>query len=183
LITILDCDVNVQENNDDTPLHNAIRNFNANWGGDITVLNYLLSQKAVNVNTKGQYGYTLLHMACDKIDKLPLDIFKYLIETIGFDVNTPNIFNDTPLHKAFSQFKPSNRGDINVLYYLLNQKGIIVNAKGCRDHTLLHYACTNNLPSYKRSVELDAECDTVSSQIVEVIIERCVEQVLDELTL
>jgi ankyrin repeat protein len=102
-----------------------------------------------------------------------------LIEKHGGDVNEQDNDKNTPLHNALGCFDPNDGGDITVLTYLLSQKGINLNIKGEKGCNLLHSACTNNLPSYKRSVELDAECDTVLCQIVEYIIERCVQEVLD----
>jgi ankyrin repeat protein len=143
---------------------------------------YLLGQENVDVNIKGKHGYTLLHTACKKINNLPLNVFKLLIETHGADVNVQDKYNNTSVCLAFGEFNPHNGGDITVLAYLLNQNNVnlnITSEKGCN---LLHSACTNNLPSYRRSVELDAEYDTIFCQIVEDIIERLAQQVLDETT-
>jgi len=172
-------DVNVQDDDNNTPIHRALYCFDPNDGGDITVLNYLLSQEDVNLNIKGYNGSTLLHTACNNINGIPLDIFKVLIEKHGGDVNTQDNNNNTPLHNALGCFDPNDGGDITVLTYLLSQKDVNLNIKGEKGCNLLHSACTNNLPSYRRSVELDAECDTVLCQIVEYIIERCVQEVLD----
>jgi serine/threonine-protein phosphatase 6 regulatory ankyrin repeat subunit B len=133
-------DVDVHEDNEDTPIHNAFANFNANRGGDITVLNYLLSQMGVDGNIKGQYGYTLLHMACYKINTLPLGIFQYLVETLGCDVNVQDKFKNTPIHLALRHFEPNDGGDIAVLHYLLGQQGVNGNIKGEYGYTILHYA-------------------------------------------
>jgi ankyrin repeat protein len=171
-------DVNTQDNNNDTLFDLALRKFN--WAGDITTLTYLPSQKGINVNIKDKNSHTLLHTACSNINKLPIDVYQMLIETHGCDVNVQNTDNDTPLHYAFRQFNPNKGGDINVLTYLRSQNNVNLNVKGKQGFNLLHSGCTNNLPSYKRSVELDAECDTVFCQIVEDIIERLAQQVLDE---
>jgi ankyrin repeat protein len=141
LIEVKGCDVNVQDKDKDTPLHNALRYFNPN--GNINVLMYLLSQKGVNGNTNDLYGCALLHTACENINALPIEIFKLLIETMGCDVNAQNTYNDTPLHYAFRSFDPSWHGDINILYYLLNQKNVDVKIKGQYGCTLLHTACDN----------------------------------------
>jgi ankyrin repeat protein len=142
------CDVNAQNKDKDTPLHLAFHSFDPNKGGDITVLTYLLSQKGVNANINGKRGYTLLHYACERINKLPLDIFKLLIETVGCDVNAQNTRNDTPLHDALLCFDPRNGGDITVLTYLLSQEGINANIKNQYSYTVLHRACqqTNKFP-------------------------------------
>jgi ankyrin repeat protein len=179
LIEAHGCDVNEKDDKGDTPLHYAIRSFNATWGGNITVLMYVLNQKSINVNVKGKYGYTLLHLACQQINNLPVDIFKLLIETIGFDLNALNMLNDTPLHQALFHFKPDDGGDINVLTYLIDQMSVNLNIKGEYERTLLHDACISNLAGSWDSAELNAECDSILCQIVEMIVERCVEQVLD----
>jgi ankyrin repeat protein len=69
LIERIGCDVNAQDNGNDTPLHHAFRCFDPNDGGGITVLTYLLSQNNVNADIKGKDGYTILHYACEKINR------------------------------------------------------------------------------------------------------------------
>jgi len=66
------------------------------------------------------------------------------------------------------------------LAYLINQKNIDVNTKYKRGHTLLHTTCISNLSNFWHSAELNAENDITSSQIVELIAERCVQQIVDE---
>jgi ankyrin repeat protein len=142
LIETKGCDVNAQDENQDTPLHRAIRYFSPNEnGGKTTVLMYLFGQRDVNVNIKGKYGYTLLHTACDNINTIPLDVFKLVVETHGADVNAQNEYKDTPLHNALLSFDPNKGGDINVLNYLLSQKGLNTNTKGYFGYTALHRAC------------------------------------------
>jgi ankyrin repeat protein len=136
-------DVNVQDNYKNTPLHRALRDFNLNKGGDITVLTYLLSQRGVDVNIKGLYGHTLLHMACQNINALPIEIFKLLIEKHGGDVNARGDDNKIPIHRALCCFNSRNGGDISVLQYLLSQTNVDVNVKAKRGRTLLHAACLN----------------------------------------
>jgi ankyrin repeat protein len=176
LIEIHGVDVNVQDNSKDTPLHCALRDFNPNYG-DITALTDLINHKGVNVNIRGERGYTILHTACDKINSLSIEIFKLLIETHGADVNARANNNDIPLHCAIRNFNPDNRRDITVLRYLLNQNNI--HAKHSNGHNLLHYACMNNHYLSRNSVELNSKYDTISCQIVEVIVEICIQQILD----
>jgi ankyrin repeat protein len=187
------CNVNAQNKYKDTPLHNAFRYFNPNEGGDITVLIYLLGQKDVDRNIKGYNGRTILHYACEKMNILPLEMFKLLIETKGVDVNVQDNDKNTPLNSALGYFNPNDGGDITVLAYLINQKGIDVNIKGQYGNTILHLACICEIgdddddyssdEGLEDSVIQHQKADTNLCQIVEVIAERCVEQVLDETNL
>jgi ankyrin repeat protein len=178
LIETKGCDVNVQDNHNDTPLHHAFRHFNPNDAGDINVLTYLLNQKIVNANIKGINGYSLLHYACNNINKLPIDIFKLLIETHGYDVNTQDNYKDTPLHNALRRFDPNEGGDITTLTYLIDQKAVNVNIKTRNGHNLLHVACIITY-STKRSVKLNAEFDSIFCQVIKVIVDRSVQLILD----
>jgi ankyrin repeat protein len=183
LIERLGCDVNAQDDNKDTPIHIALTLFNSNNGGDIAVLTYLINQKDVDVSIKDAYDNTLLHAACLNINKLPLDTFKLLIETMGFGVHVQAQDNDAPIHYALSCFNPNNGGDIAALTYLINQKNLNVKIKTQNGYNLLHLACINNLSESRDSAELHPEFDTISCQIVEIIAERCLELVLDGINL
>jgi ankyrin repeat protein len=148
LIETQGCDINAQDNSNNTPLHHALRFFNLNDRGDLTVLTYLLSQKGVNVNIEDQIGCTLVHLVCGKINSLPLEIFKVLIETHGADLNAQTNNKDTPIHLAFHGFDANAGPNLTVLTYLLSQKGVNGNIKDKYGETLLHYACKriNSLP-------------------------------------
>jgi ankyrin repeat protein len=146
------------------------------------VLTYLINQKDVDVSIKDAYDNTLLHAACGNINKLPLGVFKLLIETMGFGVHVQAQDNDAPIHYALSCFNPNNGGDIAALTYLINQKNLNVSIKNQNGFNLLHHACISNLSSML-SAELNAGFDTISCQIVETITERCIEEVLDEINL
>jgi len=178
LIETLGGDVNAQANNKDTPIHRALVRFPRN--GDISVLQYLFNQTNVDANTKGQYDSTILHIACEEVNALPIDIFKVLIETAGCDVNAQDKYNDTPLHVAFRYFDPNKGGDITALAYLINQKTVNVNNKYTKGCNLLHSACIINLSTTWDPAKKNAECDTILCQIVELIAERCVQEVLEE---
>jgi ankyrin repeat protein len=101
---------------------------------------------------------------------------------MGCDINELDNDNNTPLHNALEDFNPNKGGDITVLTYLLTQKNVNVNIRGKKGHNLLHLTSFNDLPSYKRSVELNAKFDSILCQIVEIIAERCVQHILDETT-
>jgi len=135
----------------------------------------------IDPNIKGQYGHTLLHSACIKINNLPIDVFKFLIETMGFDINIRDDYGAIPLHCAFHGFDPNNDSNIIVLAYLINQNNFNVNIKDQEGCTFLHWACTwdtsdlNNVPDSEDDWnDLEAKLDTVLSHIAEIIAERCV---------
>jgi hypothetical protein len=48
--------------------------------GGIAVLIYFHSQENLDADIKGKNGYTLLHIDCNKINILMLDIFTFLVE-------------------------------------------------------------------------------------------------------
>jgi ankyrin repeat protein len=121
-----------------------------------------------------------LHTACKYINSIPIRIFKLLIETMGCNVNAQDNNKNTPLHHAFFHFDSDNDSIMTTLTYLLSHKSINFNIKGKNDCNLLHWACINNLSESRNSLELDTNGDTLSSQIVEMIAETCLEQILDE---
>jgi ankyrin repeat protein len=176
LVETIGCDINAQGEDNNTPLHNALRSFGS--GDDIAVLYYLLAQKNINVNAKDKYGRTLLHWACKRINGLPLEIFQYLIETMGCDVNIQDNNKDIPIYYAFQLLDPNKGGDIKVLTYLLRQNNF--RTKHHNGQTFLHLACINNHRTSRDHIKLNAECDTILCQIVEVIVETCIERVVDE---
>jgi ankyrin repeat protein len=183
LIETHGADVNLQNIFGETPIYNALFYFKPDQGGDITVLNYLLAQKAININIKDEDGSTLLHMACEEINSLPLDAFRVLIETIGCDVNLQNEYDDSPIHLALYRFKLNHGGgNTAVLAYLINQKNVNVNIKDSKGCNLLHLVCISNLSDSKDSAELNAEYDSILSQTVEDIIQTRTRQILDGTT-
>jgi ankyrin repeat protein len=183
LIETLGGDVNAQDDDQSTPIHIALNCFDPHDGGDIDVLHYLLGQKKVNVNIKGEYGDTLLHITCNNINHFPFDVFKLLIETMGCDVNAQDNRNYTPLHIAILFFNPCSAGDIAVLTYLLDRNDVNVNIKTNEGRNLLHLACISQLSKSRDSPKQNAEFDTILCQIVEIIVERCIGEVLNEVTL
>jgi len=198
LIETHGADVNAQDNCNNTPIHDALYPFDPNYGGDAAVLMYLLNQKNVNAKIKNESDRTLLHLACQFINRLPLDIYMVLIETHGADINTRDNCNDTPIRDACNYFNPNYGGDIAVLTYLLNQKGQT-------GYSLLHFACKNinTFPlDHKACINLiscawdghttrqgfnqdeeEAKVDLFWASIMEIVVENCIKQVVNETTL
>jgi ankyrin repeat protein len=159
-------DVNILNKINNTPLHYAIRNFNPKLGGDITILTYLFHQKGLDGNIKDRLGRTLLQLACEYINIIPLEIFKLLIEIHHADLNSADNYFHTPIYSALEEFNQNDGGDVNVLIYLLNQNGINVNIKGQYSRTLLHWACINinKLPVDAFKCLIETQCCDVNTR-------------------
>jgi ankyrin repeat protein len=87
-------------------------------------------------------GETILHNYYKCVNTTPLEVYRFLIETKGLDVNVRDNSQNTPLYHALRNFK-ADEGDITVLAYLFGQKTTDVNIKALRGQTLLHTACVN----------------------------------------
>jgi ankyrin repeat protein len=161
LVETLGSDVTIRDENGDTPIHDVIYEFDPHKGGDIAILIYLLNQENVNVNTKGEYDRSLLHTACEYINKLPIDVFKLLIETNGGDLAQKDRDGDAPIHFALRHFETSDGGDVATLSYLLNQNSVDINIKGRSRYFLFHEVCTqiNRLPIDVFKVLITRGCD------------------------
>ena len=90
--------------------------------------------KGFNVNIQDEYGWTLLHYACQYGQ---LAIAKFLCKQNGIDINIQNIQGETPLHNA------CYFGYLNIVKFLCKQEGIDINCRSNDGHTPLHYACMN----------------------------------------
>jgi len=64
LIETHGCDVNARNDNKNTPLHCAFRDFDPNNNNNITAFAYLINQNNFNGDIKDQDGCTFLHLAC-----------------------------------------------------------------------------------------------------------------------
>jgi len=188
LIEAPGADINALDDRNDTPLHFAFRYFNPTQIG-LQNLIYLLSQNSINVNEKDQDGYTMLHFIPIHIHRLPIELFKFLVETKGADFNVQDRNNNTPLHYLLHYYTSSC--NISILTYLLNQKGTNLNIRGQYGRTLLH--CIPDISQsginirsplwYPLRLEargLEAEVENTWCRTVETIIESYIQQILDE---
>jgi hypothetical protein len=120
--------INTQDELGCTPFHYAIQEFNPTYGGSINTLLYLLKQDSIDINCTNFCGRSLLHLACQYLNTLTLDVFKLLIEIKGFDINLRDERNNTPLHLALEGFDPIG-GDVVTLKYLIGQENADFNIK------------------------------------------------------
>jgi ankyrin repeat protein len=129
-------DFNAKYDDGSTLLHFALSNVKP--GCNTAIITYLLTQSGVNT-MRDKYGRALLHLACQQINLLPLDVYKVLIERHDGDVNIQDNSKRTPLHYAFVEFKLGCNDSI--LKYLLTRKNIDLTASNKKGNTLLHLSC------------------------------------------
>jgi ankyrin repeat protein len=137
LLEIKGCSINIQDKYLDTPIHDAFLYFNPNEGGDNNTLMYLLNLEDVDVNKKGQYGHTILHLACRRINRLPLDIINYLIETKGSKIDCIDYQGNTPFHLLMTYLSTKLDSNVSQIAEYLIQKGIPINHKNSSHLTVL----------------------------------------------
>ncbi|KAJ5067021.1 ankyrin repeat ph and sec7 domain containing protein secg-related [Anaeramoeba ignava] len=126
-------DVNLKDENEETPLHFACKNTNKN---SLQIIK-LLIEKGADINAKTQtYKQTPLHLICQNKNVNIFEIVKFLIEK-GADINAKNFFEETPLH-LICQNKNANVFEIAKF---LIEKGADINARNKNEDTYLHIAC------------------------------------------
>jgi ankyrin repeat protein len=143
LIEDLGADVNVFDDSNETPIQTALGQFRPELC-DVSTLTYLLGQSSVDINFQYRNGRTLFHLACEKINILPFEVFQFLIETKAGDVNIKDDNGDTPVHLAFYRFPLNNHCHLSTLFYLLDYVDINTYYEGRNGHTFLHSACARD---------------------------------------
>jgi ankyrin repeat protein len=175
LIETKGVDVNAVDDYKHTPIHIILEHFGLS-DYCAPVLTYLFCQGGINATIQGQNGITFLHIACMYINKLPLDVFKYLIETMGCDINAQANDKSTPLDLALQEFNLDYGGESAVLIYLLSQDNVNVCIQDPNGDTLLHRACSFH---DDESEIQNAISETCWSHIVEFIIQKSLQQVFE----
>lgn len=120
-------DIKAVDGKKNTALHLAMHKpYSSKPDADYSGVVEVLISKGLDVNVKGESGWTPLHEAIEEgvIDRARLLISK------GADVNAKSDYNITPLHLA------SREGDIDMVNMLL-ASGADINAKS-KDKPLLH---------------------------------------------
>ncbi|XP_011348829.2 LOW QUALITY PROTEIN: uncharacterized protein LOC105285953 [Ooceraea biroi] len=100
--------------------------------GRLEVVKALLQYKKVDMNTKGNDNYTILHIASQESN---LEMVKYLVDK-GSDINAKNASGSKPVHIA------AREGHKDTIEFFLS-KGLSVNEPSTINQTLLHYATIN----------------------------------------
>jgi ankyrin repeat protein len=94
-----------------------------------------------DVNNYNDDGKALLHHYCAMMYNAPIELFEYLIESLGADINLKDSKRQTPIKIAFDNFGRTN--NVDILLYLLNQSGIDIEETDQHGYTPLHHACLN----------------------------------------
>jgi ankyrin repeat protein len=108
--------------------------YSAAWYGDLEMVQVLLSYE-VDVNARGDHGWTALHDAASSGSQLSPDVARILLDH-GTDVNARATNNSTPLHIA------AREESVEVVRVLLEHGGI-VDAEDEEGRTPLHRAAGN----------------------------------------
>ena len=124
LLRIPGINVNVKNENDETPLYEAAKSNNS------SVIKLLLAQENIQVNDKDKQGYTPLSIAIEQNNTMSV---LSLLQSTRIDVNTKTKLGSSPLHLAIQ------RDNQEVVEELI-AKGANVNATNNYDITPLHIA-------------------------------------------
>ena len=101
------CEVSIQNEDGDSPLHHACRHDN------LEIVRYLINRQLLPVNNENNAGNTPL---CVAVEAVGIDVVQFLVEFTDCDVNHQNKNGDTPLHIA------CRIGDIRVVRTLTDFK-------------------------------------------------------------
>jgi ankyrin repeat protein len=152
----LGADVNIADNNGNTPAFYLVENFRPE-GGDIgaylEILKFVLDQPNVDINHKRKNGKTLLHLICERISVPSLEhklkrvnpfsraFFQFLIEKLGANLTISEDFlHTTPISIALNLWTVGVNDD--VVIYLLEKSRENINQKvTAHENTIVHFAC------------------------------------------
>ena len=170
----LNCDVDIQNDDCDRPLHIA------SCFGSVDITRHLLEGAGCDINSKGNYGYSPLHYACNRSN---LEVVQFLTSQTNCNVEVEDDNHDRPLHIA------SRIGNVDIVMCLVNKAGCDINAKGSNGYTSLHWACekgcfkmfcslttqmtcTANIPNDENDQPLHIAARTGSIDIVRHLVEK-----------
>ncbi len=131
-------DAGLKDGGNVTPLHAA-------RGRSHPQVVEFLSTQYCDVNARNLFGYTPLHVACNRIgtrseigphlESNIVDTVKLLLACNDIEINAQNDDGSTPLHLA------CNLGYSNVVKMLVGHRNIEINSRNNRGNTPLHMAC------------------------------------------
>jgi len=121
LLSYPDINVNIQDNNGNTPLHLPCSDELVN----INVVELLLAHPDIDVNIQDKYENTPLYKACYNNN---INIIRLLLAHPNINVNIKNKNEETPLYRACKD------NSIEITKLLLQHPNIDVNSKECLRH-------------------------------------------------
>jgi ankyrin repeat protein len=152
LIEKLSFNLKTKNNFGASPLESAFSVSTPHSRDIIPILTYLITMQAkmekmvsdfnnkYTNTTSNYFESTILLSATFYISRLPIEIFKHIIEVTGIQINTSrDEDNRTPLHDAIVYFRAG--ADPNILTYLCSQQDVNAREKDPLGQTLLHLAC------------------------------------------
>ncbi|MCC8377445.1 MAG: ankyrin repeat domain-containing protein [Rickettsia endosymbiont of Graphium doson] len=144
LINLEEFDINAEDKNGNTLLHEAIDQ------GKAEVVKFLTSYKNLEVNTKDLGGNSPLHLAIKSNNP---EIVEMLLSCENINVNEKDKYGDTTLHKAIRSYNHK------IIEMLLLREEIDVNEKDNQGKTPLHGAVKSNRPEIVKMLLLRKETD------------------------
>jgi ankyrin repeat protein len=128
----------------------SLNDRKATPSGDSNYIKAILSKDPDRINSKDEYGNSLLHLAAREGN---VDIINYLVSE-GANVNSRNIADETPIHLA------ANSGNLDVVIQLISN-GANINVKDSIGNTPLHDAAENDhIQIVKYLISQKAEINT-----------------------
>lgn len=153
MLIAANCNVNVQDNRGNTPLHHAAMKGHS----DIIKL---LTEAGAEVNVQDKNNWTPLHCACYWNHSETVRV----LLNLGADVNTQNKDNRTVLHET-ARSQEADDLSLGEITQMLIDRGADLNCKGCSDlgdleadFTGLMYAAYHNHPDVASAL-IEAGCD------------------------
>ncbi len=134
-------DVNSQNSHGQTSLHIATRYAH------LDMIKHLITVGA-NPNIKDNKMYTAIHYAAGHEESRSFEIVKYFIENANTNPNIPGRNGETLLHFAASL------GNISVVKYLIEERGVEINAKDNLGLIPAHHAVKHYPSDETKSLEV-----------------------------
>ncbi|XP_048251613.1 serine/threonine-protein phosphatase 6 regulatory ankyrin repeat subunit C-like [Haliotis rufescens] len=114
------CDLTVKDEDDDNILHKACD------GGNVEIVEYIVSCNIVDINSTGCEGRTPVMLAAFKGDKAVFD----LLVSKGCDLTVTDKNNDNILHEA------CGGGNVEIVEYIVSRNIVDINSTGCAGTSL-----------------------------------------------
>ena len=150
LVTKYKGDLKAPDSNGDTPLTCA-----GLGGSSVECVELLINEFHCDINTKGAYGRTILHYACEKGHT---SLARLLVTKYKSGLKAPDSNGDTPFTCA-----GLGGSSVECVELLINEFHCDINTKGAYGRTILHNACYIGHTSLVRLLVTKYKCDIKAS--------------------